>query len=83
MSGRSTDGQALSPPPERSREIDYGHRHFVNLAAAAVLLMLALGMVWTFKSIDEQERMRRCIGSGRKDCVTILAPPRGMIQPVR
>lgn len=88
MAKSGTEG---GPPPTNSEgvsaahadDVDYAHRHFVNLCAAAMLLVLALGVGWAIKLLDEQEEMRRCLGSGRKDCVTILAPPKGMIQAVR
>lgn len=64
-------------------DTDYAHRHFVNLVAAAFLTLLAVAMTWTFKSMDAQEELRRCVASGRKDCIEIQAPPRGMLQAVR
>ena len=64
-------------------EIDYSHRHFVNLAAAAFVLLLAMLAVWAIKTIDEQESLRKCFSSGRKDCVRIAAPSKGPVQPVR
>lgn len=66
-----------------ARASDYAHRHFVNLAATAFLLVLAIVVIWTVRVMDQQESLRRCLGSGRKDCVAIQAPPKGMIQPVR
>lgn len=64
-------------------DTDYAHRHFVNLAASAFLLVLAVAMVWTLKAIDSQESLRKCAASGRKDCIQIAAPPRGIVQAVR
>ncbi len=64
-------------------DVDYGHRHFVNLLSLAFLLVLAVAMVWTVKALDAQETLRKCVSSGRKDCVQIAAPPRGMVQAVR
>lgn len=86
------------PPKDRARErnaaragsacaeqddVDYGHRHFINLLSAALLLVLAIGMVWTVRAIDQQETTRKCFASGRKDCVTVAAPPHDMRQAVR
>jgi len=64
-------------------ETDYAHRHFVNLAATALLLLLATLGVWTIKAIDDQESLRKCLGVGRRDCVQIAAPPKGVTLPVR
>lgn len=66
-----------------AHEVDYAHRHFVNLAATALLLLVATLGVWTIKTIDDQEALRKCLGVGRKDCVKIAAPPKGPVQPVR
>lgn len=79
----STNAAGLKAPPSRALDIDYGHRHFVNLVAAAFVLLLAMISAWAIKTIDEQEALRKCFSSGRKDCVRILAPPKGPVQPVR
>lgn len=63
--------------------IDYAHRHFVNLAAAIVLLLLAVASIWTMRAFDTYEARQRCINSGRKDCIPVAAPPKGMVQFVR
>lgn len=77
------DAEKRTVPPSHVLEIDYGHRHFVNLVAAAFLLLLAMVSAWTIKTIDEQEALRKCVSSGRKDCMRIMAPPNGPVQPVR
>lgn len=86
QSAREREG-AQAPESLRPRgasdEVDYAHRHFVNLIAAAFLLCLAVLMVWTLKAMDSQESLRKCAASGRKDCIQIAAPPRGMVQAVR
>ena len=53
---------------ERSR------RALVNLLAAIAALMVAFGAVWTFKALDEQRRLQRCLDSGRRDCAEIVDP---------
>jgi hypothetical protein len=87
MIDRRTSGpieaEKRKAPPSHVLEIDYSHRHFVNLVAAAFLLLLAMVSAWTIKTIDEQEALRKCVSSGRKDCIRILAPPNGPVQPVR
>ncbi len=81
--GSSTANAGGLEAPSRVVEVDYTHRHFVNLAAAAFVLLLAMLAVWAIKTIDEQESLRKCLSSGRKDCVRIAAPPKGPVQPVR
>ncbi|MDP2357087.1 MAG: hypothetical protein Q8M31_13645 [Beijerinckiaceae bacterium] len=72
------------PSPRAVRDdVDYGHRHFINLLSAVFLLLLAVAMTWAVKALDEQESMRKCFASGRKDCVTIIGPPKDMRQAVR
>lgn len=59
---------------------DYEHRHFVNLLATAFLLALALCIGVTIKMFDEQQKLEKCLLSGRKDCVPVTqGAPRGMI----
>jgi hypothetical protein len=79
----STDACGLKAPVSRTVDVDYDHRHFVNLVAAAFVLALAMLSAWAVKTIDEQESLRKCLLSGRKDCVRILVPPSGPVQPVR
>jgi hypothetical protein len=63
-------------PARRERDpIDYEHRHFVNLAAFAFVLGLGICIGWTIKMFDAHQTLERCIASGRKDCVTVAAPP--------
>ena len=52
------------------------HRNFVNLAAAAFLLLLAIAIIWVFKTLDDQRKLQDCLNSGRKNCVEV--EPRGM-----
>jgi hypothetical protein len=77
----------LVPPHSRSRNppdrTDYARRDFINLAATATLLVVALLIAWTFKAFTESEARQRCFDSGRKDCAPIAAPPRGLAIPAR
>jgi hypothetical protein len=54
-------------------EIDYRHRHFVNLVATAFLLVVSIAVVWTIKAMDDYEKQRRCLDSGRRECVQLDA----------
>ena len=78
-----SDSVAQESGPGAERDVDYAHRHFVNLLSVVFLLVLAVAMVWTVKALDQQESLRKCFASGRKDCVQIAAPPKGMVQAVR
>ncbi len=82
---RLPDPSARTGPAQRAvhDDVDYGHRHFLNLLSAVFLLLLAVAMAWTVKALDQQESTRKCFASGRKDCVDIVAPPRDMRQAVR
>lgn len=82
---RPADSSIRTSPMQRAvrDDVDYGHRHFINLLSAAFLLLLAVAMAWTVKALDQQESTRKCLASGRKDCVTIVAPPGDMRQVVR
>ena len=53
---------------------DYQHRNFVNLAATAALLVVALGVAWTVKEIEAQQKMENCLYSGRRDCLELNIP---------
>ncbi len=77
---RREDAQQRTPVHSVRDDVDYDHRHFVNLCAAAALLTLALGFGWTVKIFDQQQRMERCLMSGRKDCVEIGRVTRGPVQ---
>jgi len=74
---RLASGRPLAPHT-RPDETDYGQRHFVNLVSAAFLLFIALAITWTLVAVTEGEKQMRCVESGRRDCVTIATPPRGM-----
>lgn len=82
---RLADASARTTPAHGAvhDDVDYGHRHFINLLSAAFLLLLAVAMAWAVKALDQQESMRKCFASGRKDCVTIVDPPKDMRQAVR
>ena len=65
-------------PLQRRDETDYAHRHFVNLAATAVLLTVGFAIIWTVLAIDRYEAHERCLASGRLDCVRLVEPVRGV-----
>ena len=72
---RAGQGGAKRRDPD---ETDYEHRHFVNLIATAFLLAVGFAIIWTVLQIDRYETKEKCLASGRKDCVQIFTPPRGV-----
>ena len=50
--GVDQKGPGLRSGPD---ETDYEHRHFVNLAATAFLLVIGFAIVWTVLAIDKYE----------------------------
>ncbi len=69
MTGRG--GFGASAADRSDDDTDYAHRHFVNLLATAFLLTVMLSVVWTIKAMDEYEKQRSCVDSGRRDCVVL------------
>lgn len=48
-----------------------------NTIFAIVLIAVLLGaMIWVAKLVVDQQNLEKCIASGRRDCLTIEAPPR-------
>ena len=60
-----------APAPTRHDAEERAHRTFVNLAAAAFLLLLAIIFIWVFKSLDDQRKLQNCLNSGRRNCVEV------------
>ena len=70
---------SLDPrPTQKSDEVDYAQRDFINLVATIFLLLLAILIAWTLRTVTDNEKQLRCVESGRRDCVQIAAPPQGM-----
>jgi hypothetical protein len=83
MSGSNPLPGGQGPQPQRrggDDDVDYKHRNFVNLVALAVLLAIAVGVVWVVKAMEANEALNRCLATGRRDCVRIDAPPRPTIR---
>ncbi len=74
----SAKGGGIAPLAAKRRpaadDTDYAHRDFINLAAAAFLLLIAIAIVWTVRALEDYEKLQRCLNSGRRDCVQIGAP---------
>ncbi len=79
MAGKTLNvGGGRNGAKHRDDETDYEHRHFVNLIATAFLLAVGFAIIWTVLQIDRYETKEKCLASGRKDCVQIFTPPRGV-----
>jgi hypothetical protein len=55
-------------PDERRRRV------FVNLAAAAFLLALAIAVIWVVMALDAHRKLENCLNSGRRNCEEIAEP---------
>ncbi len=53
------------------------HRVFVNLAAAAFLLALAIAIVWVVMALDARRKLENCLNSGRRNCAELVQPATG------
>ena len=63
--------QDRAPRPARGDAEERSHRTFVNLIAAAFLLILAIAIVWVVKSLDDQRKLQNCLNAGRRNCVEL------------
>jgi hypothetical protein len=63
-----------APPPDRDHR-DPHHRRVMAIAIVAVLLLLG-AMVWVVQLFIAQQKLERCLASGRRDCLRIEAPLR-------
>jgi hypothetical protein len=61
-------GPAKDDPESREER---QHRIFVNLVVAAFLLLLAIAIIWVFRSLDDQRKLQNCLNSGRRNCVDL------------
>jgi hypothetical protein len=59
---------------EREESQAREHRAFVNLAAAIVILVLAISMIWILGLLDEKRKAEACIDAGRRDCLERFYP---------
>ncbi len=68
--------------PRKPEPVDYEHRTTVNLLALIAIMLLAAVIYWTASAISERQKLERCVGSGRRDCFVVPAPP-GNLVPVQ
>ncbi len=58
-------------PPAKGDAEERQHRTFVNLVVAVFLLLLAIAIIWVFKSLDDNRKLQNCLNSGRRNCVEL------------
>lgn len=67
------------PQTGKRGEPDHGHdrhhRRVMAIAAIAVMALLAF-MIWVVQIFVAQQKLEKCIATGRRDCLRIEAPPR-------
>ena len=61
-------------PPGAEEAEERQHRVFVNLAAAAFLLALAIAIIWVVMALDARRKLENCLNSGRRNCEEIAQP---------
>lgn len=77
--GRSAPERRVKSPLRRvPDDTDYGQRTFVNLLATIFLLVIAGGIVWALQALDAQEKLRRCLDTGARECVQLVPPRPGV-----
>lgn len=62
-------------PTSETQHRDPHHRRVMAIAIIAVLVLLG-AMVWVVQLFIAQQKLERCLASGRRDCLRIEAPPR-------
>jgi hypothetical protein len=71
------------PVDQDAETSNYEHRTLVNLLAAVVLLLLAIGAAYVLTTMDRQWKLERCLASGRRDCAPLQVLPGTVRNPVR
>lgn len=72
----------LNDPERPNDHTDYARRRRVNIAVGVGLSVLLFIFIWAVQALEENERLQRCLATGRRDCVKLTAPPReGPLEP--
>lgn len=88
---KPTPAQPPSPVEDLSRferteaEDDYRHRMLMNVAGAAVTILLIGGGIWLANSMAQLRKNQDCVMSGRKNCnppVAVEPPPAAEPRPL-
>jgi len=61
---------------EGSGPDDYRHRMLMNLAAAAVTILLVVGGIWIANTMAQMRKDQDCVLSGRRGCTPVDVPVR-------
>ena len=71
---RPEEFNRLYPPERAEASDDFEGRRFANV----VVLLAAVGLIligyWVFNSLGHSRRFRRCLDSGRINCVDFVNP---------
>ncbi len=59
---------------EGSGSDDYRHRMLMNLAAAAVTILLVVGGIWIANTMAQMRKDQDCVLSGRRGCTPVDVP---------
>jgi hypothetical protein len=59
---------------EGSGPDDYRHRMLMNLAAAAVTILLVVGGIWIANTMAQMRKDQDCVLSGRRGCTPVDVP---------
>jgi len=60
-------------PTEEARE-ERERRTLINLVAAIVILILAIGAIWLMRALDEHRKLEACLEAGRRNCLDVADP---------
>ncbi len=61
----------LNDPDRPNDHTDYDRRRRVNIVVGVGLCVLLFIFIWAVQALEENERLQRCLATGRRDCVKI------------
>lgn len=66
----------LNDPDRPNDHTDYDRRRRVNIAVGVGLSVLLFVFIWAVQALEENERLQRCLATGRRDCIKVADPGR-------
>ena len=60
--------------PGEPDEDDGALRTLVNFLAAIAALVVAIALVLAYQAFERQQKLERCVNSGRRDCLELADP---------
>lgn len=57
-----------APPPDHQEEESHDG---VNIVAVAFVIVLVLGCLWLFRSLQAHREIEDCVASGRHNCIEL------------